>query len=114
MYIPTMAVTEFGFRFFKKAATYQEFGFKNGEIMLKRRLDYFQNPATAADLRNDFWKFRQRKCTEINAFTPQMIFVHPRSPGFETQGNESKCRGFFKSSISSAKSSSHMGRVQAQ
>lgn len=41
-----------------------------------------------------------------------MIFVPPRSPGFETQSNESKCRGIFKSG--SAKSICHMGRVQAQ
>lgn len=69
---------------------------KQGQVMLKRRLDCFQNLPTPADLRKDIWKPRQRKCTEINAFTPQVSFVHPRSPGFETQSDESKCRGFFK------------------
>lgn len=66
-----------------------------GEVMLKRRLDCSQNPATPADLRKDVWKAKERECTEINAFTPQMIFVHPRSAGFETQGNERNAGASF-------------------
>lgn len=60
VYIPTMAVTESGFRFFKKAAAYQEFGFKKtqGEVTLKRRLEGSRNPAIPADLRKDIWKTR--------------------------------------------------------
>lgn len=80
--------------------------------MLKRRLDCFQNLATPADLSKDIWKPKQSKGTEINVSTPQMIFVPPRSPGFETQGNECKCRCFFK--ISSAEDVCHMDRVQSQ
>lgn len=78
--------------------------------MLRRRLNCFGDLATPADLSKDIWKPKQSKRTEINVSTPQMIFVHPRSPGFETQSTESKCRCFFK--ISSAENVCHMGRMQ--
>lgn len=73
--------------------------------MLRGRLDCFQDQATTAGLSKDIWKPKQIKCTEINVFTPQMIFVHPCCPLFETKGSESKCRCFFK--ISSAEKMSY-------
>lgn len=58
--------------------------------MLRRRQDCFQDNATPVDLSKDTWKPKHINCTEtINAFTPQIIIAHPRSPVSETTGSES-------------------------
>lgn len=63
---------------------------RKGQVMLKRRLD--------CSLRSQEGHLEsQRECTEINSFTTQTVFVHPRSHGIETQGSERKCRCIFKS-----------------
>lgn len=66
--------------------------------MLKRRLDCFQDLAPPGDLGKDIWKPKQSKCIEINLSTAQMIFVHPRCPGFVNDSPSLKL--FLQNSVS--------------
>lgn len=79
--------------------------------MLRRGQDCFQDHATPADLSKDIRKPKHIKCTEtINAFTPWIIIVHPRSPVSETTGSESSAEKVCRADSKRAQCENHHQR----